>query len=76
MNGPRATDGEYTGKHRRNSGPGVKPPAWPVRAESYARPADGRPGSGAAARPGLRPESGFRPAPGFRPEAGQWPDAG
>jgi hypothetical protein len=71
MNGPRATDGEYTGKHRRNSGPGARPPAWPVRAESYgrpesyARPADGRPGSGAAARPGLR--SGF----GFRPEAGQ-----
>jgi hypothetical protein len=71
MNGPRSADPEYTGKHRRDSGPGVLPPAWPRRPESYARPApDSRPGPGAATRPGLRPESGIRP------EAGQWLDAG
>ena len=71
MNGPRSTGPEYTGKHRRDSGPGVLPPAWPRRPDSYARPGpDGRLGSAAAARPGLRTESGFRP------EAGQWPDAG
>jgi hypothetical protein len=77
MNGPRSTGPEYTGKHRRASGPGVLPPAWPSRAESrgrpdsysrpesYGRPAlDSRLGSGAAARPALRPESG------------QWSDAG
>ena len=71
MNGPRSAGPEYTGKHRRDSGPGVQPPAWPRRPESYARPApDSRPGPGAATRPGLRPESGIRP------EAGQWLDAG
>ena len=71
MNGPRSTSREYTGKHRRDSGPGVMPPAWGGRTESYARPApDGRPGPGAAPLPGLRPEAGFRS------EAGQWPDAG
>ena len=44
MNGPRSTGPEYTGKHRRDSGPGVLPPAWGggrtesyARAESYAR---------------------------------------
>jgi hypothetical protein len=77
MNGPRSTGPEYTGKHRRASGPGVLPPAWPSRAESRGRPApDSRPGPGATARPGLRPESGFRREPGFGSEAGQWPDAG
>ena len=37
MNGPRSTVPEYTGKHRRDSGPGVLPPAWGGRTESYAR---------------------------------------
>ena len=71
MNGPRSTGREYTGKHRRASGPGVMPPAGGGRTESYARPAlDGRPGPVAGPLPGLRPEAGFRS------EAGQWPDAG
>jgi hypothetical protein len=71
MNGPRSTGREYTGKHRRASGPGVMPPAWGARADSYARPGpDGRPGPVAAPLPGFRPEAGFRS------EAGQWPDAG
>jgi hypothetical protein len=63
MNGPRSTGPEYTGKHRRDSGPGVLPPAW-RRAES-----DSRPGLTAASLPSRRPE------PAFRPEPGQWPDA-
>jgi hypothetical protein len=83
MNGPRSTSPEYTGKHRRDSGPGVLPPAWgrrsesSGRSESYARtvadsrPApDGRPGPAAAALPSRRTDSGFRP------EAGKWLDAG
>ena len=84
MNGPRSTGPEYTGKHRRDSGPGVLPPAWGGgRTESYARagsygrlvvdsrPApDGRPGPAAAALPSRRTDSGFRP------EAGKWLDAG
>ena len=84
MNGPRSTGPEYTGKHRRDSGPGVLPPAWGgvrteshARAESYgrlvvdSRPApDGRPGPAAAALPSRRTDSGFRP------EAGEWLDAG
>ena len=65
MNGPRATGGEYTGKHRRSNGPGAKPPAWPVRPERYGRP-----------EPYARPERYGRPEPYGRPEAGQWPDAG
>ena len=77
MNGPRSTGPEYTGKHRRDSGPGVLPPAWGGRTESYARaesygrlvvdsrPApDSRPGPAAAALPSRRTESGFRPEPG------------
>ena len=70
MNGPRSTGPEYTGKHRRDSGPGVLPPAWGGRAEararteSYARAdSDGRPGLTAASLPSRRPEPG------------QWPDA-
>jgi glycosyltransferase A (GT-A) superfamily protein (DUF2064 family) len=44
MNGPRSSGREYTGKHRRDSGPGVLPPAWAVRAESYPRnPKPGNP---------------------------------
>ena len=76
MNGPRSTGPEYTGKHRRDSGPGVLPPAWARaesrgRTESYARPAsDGRLAPGAASAPALRPESGFRPEPR------SWSDAG
>jgi hypothetical protein len=71
MNGPRSTGPEYTGKHRRDSGPGVLPPAWGSRPESRARPAsDSRPGSAAAALPGPRTEFGFRS------EAGRYPDAG
>ena len=76
MNGPRSTGPEYTGKHRRASGPGVLPPAWGGRTDSYAResyarpvadsrPApDSRPGPAAAARPSRRPEFGFRPEAG------------
>ncbi|HWN63112.1 MAG TPA: hypothetical protein VNO25_20850 [Streptosporangiaceae bacterium] len=74
MNGPRSAGPEYTGKHRRDSGPGVLPPAWGrgrtesyARAESHGRPAvdsrpapDTRPGSAAAALPSRRTESGFR----------------
>jgi hypothetical protein len=71
MNGPRSTGPEYTGKHRRDSGPGVLPPAWGSRPEARSRPApDSRPGPVPAARPGLRPESGLRS------ELGQWLDAG
>ena len=71
MNDPRSTGPEYTGKHRRDSGPGVLPPVWGRRPESYGRSAaESRPGPVAAARPGLRTEFGFRL------EAGQWPDAG
>ncbi|HEV2255664.1 MAG TPA: hypothetical protein VGS06_21005 [Streptosporangiaceae bacterium] len=71
MNGPRSTGPEYTGKHRRDSGPGVLPPAWPTRAESYGRPApDSRVGPVAAALPNRRTESGFRPEAGNRPDAG------
>jgi hypothetical protein len=66
MNGPRSTAPEYTGKHRRDSGPGVLPPAWPSRTESYARPV-------AEAR--SAPEPSRRTEPGFRPDAGRWPDA-
>ena len=71
MNGPRSTGPEYTGKHRRDSGPGVLPPAW-GRAEARGRTeSDGRPGpASASALPSRRPESVFRR------EAGQWPDAG
>jgi len=64
MNGPRSIGREYTGKHRRDIGPGVLPPAW-GRAESPDR----RPGPGPASLPGSLPESGFRP------EQGPWPDA-
>jgi len=71
MNGPRSIGPEYTGKHRRDSGPGVLPPAWGSRPESRGRPApDSRPGPVPAARPGLRSESGLRS------ELGQWLDAG
>ena len=70
MNGPRNLGQEYTGKHRRNSGPGALPPGWGGRTESYARSApDSRPGPGAAPLPSARPEAGLWP------EAGQWPDA-
>jgi hypothetical protein len=64
MNGPRATGGEYTGKHRRDNGPGAKPPAWPVRPESHPRPESY-----------ARPDRYARPEPYGRPDAGQWPDA-
>ena len=71
MNGPRSTGPEYTGKHRRDSGPGVLPPAWGGRAEARGRAeSDSRPGLTAASLPSRRPE------PVFRSEAGQWPDAG
>jgi hypothetical protein len=71
MNGPRNIGREYTGKHRRDSGPGVLPPAWGSRAEPPGRPAaDGRPG------PAAVPTPGAVPMPGFRPESGLWADAG
>ena len=73
MSGPRDTRREYTGKHRRDSGPGVLPPAWGGRAEDAARPvADGRTASGATPMPG--PGGAWRP--GFWPESGQWTNAG
>ena len=64
MNGPQQLGQEYTGKHRRASGPGVLPPAWGARAASSSRPADARPGPGATPLP----------EPGFRPEMGQRSD--
>jgi hypothetical protein len=76
MNGPRSTGPEYTGKHRRDSGPGVLPPAWGRaeargRTESYARAeSDSRPGLTAASLPSRRPESVFRSEAGQRPDAG------
>jgi hypothetical protein len=77
MNGPRNTGPEYTGKHRRDSGPGALPPAWGSRADSRARAdsrsrpaADGRSGAGAP------PTSVSGAAPGLRPESGMWSDAG
>ena len=82
MNGPRSTGPEYTGKHRRDSGPGVLPPAWGraqsngrpearTRTESFARAeSDGRLGPAVASLPSRRPETVFRPG------ARQWPDAG
>ena len=79
MNGPRSTGPEYTGKHRRDSGPGALPPAWGGRADSrgraeaYGRPgADGRSGAGAPPMPGPVAAS----APRLRPEPGMWSDAG
>jgi hypothetical protein len=72
MNGPARTGGEYTGKHRRDSGPGVLPPAWGGRAESHARPvADARAAPGGVPMPG----TGAAPLPGFRPEPGPRADA-
>ena len=42
MNGPRDIGWEYTGKHRRDSGPEVLAPTWDSRAEPPGRPtADG-----------------------------------
>jgi hypothetical protein len=71
MNGPRRTGPEYTGKHRRPTGPGALPPAWGGRAEAYGRPAqDSRPIPGVTPLPTTRPESGFRSEPE------QWADAG
>jgi hypothetical protein len=73
MNGPRSTGPEYTGKHRRDSGPGALPPGWGGRSESPGRPiADSRPVSGAAPLLG----SGAASAPGFRPEPGPRAHAG
>ena len=61
MNGPRATGPEYTGKHRRPTGPGALPPAWPAQA---ARPAQS-----------ARPEPHLRSVPPpVSPEPGQWAD--
>ena len=83
MNGPRSTGPEYTGKHRRDSGPGVLPPAWPRRPESYGRPesyaraeSNGRPDSYGRPAPDSRLGSGAAARPGLRLESGQWPDAG
>jgi hypothetical protein len=89
MNGPRSTGPEYTGKHRRDSGPGVLPPAWGGRSESYARTESyARPESHGRLVVDSRPAPDRRPGPpaaalpsrrtdsGFRPEAGKWLDAG
>jgi hypothetical protein len=73
MTGPRRSGPEYTGKHRRDGGPGMTGPLpWGSRADSYGRPVppDGRQVPGAAPMPGPRLESGFRPEPG------PWADAG
>jgi hypothetical protein len=76
MNGPRSTGPEYTGKHRRDSGPGVLPPAWPRRPESYSRPEPySRPESYSRPAPDSRLGSGAAARPGLRLESGQWPDA-
>ena len=73
MNGLRDIGREYTGKHRRDSGPGVLPPARGSRAEPHGRPvADGRTALGATPMPG----PGAASLPGFRPGSGQWTDAG
>jgi hypothetical protein len=70
MNGSRSTGREYTGKHRRDGGPGLADPAPRAgRAELYG-PLDGRPVPVAAPIRGTWPESGFRP------ETGPWTDAG
>ena len=72
MTGPRNTGQEYTGKHRRDSGPGVLPPAWGGRAELPGWPAaDGRPGPAGLTMPG----PGAAPPPWFPPEPGPWADA-
>jgi hypothetical protein len=77
MNGPRDIGREYTGKHRRDSGPGVLPPAWGSRAEPPGRPAaDGWPGLAASPMRGTVSLPGVTPMPGFRSEPGQWADAG
>ena len=67
MNGPRNTGQEYTGKHRRDSGPGVLPPAWGGRPS-----ADSRAGAGASPMPGpgAAAASGLRSDPGLRSDAG------
>jgi len=73
MNGPRSVGPEYTGKHRRDGGPGMAAPLpWRSRPDSYGGlvPPDGRPVPGTAPMPGPRLESGFRP------EMGPWTDAG
>jgi len=73
MTGSRSVGQEYTGKHRRDGGPGMAGPllggSW---ADSHGGPVppDGRPVPGTAPMPGPRPESGFRP------EMGPWTDAG
>jgi hypothetical protein len=81
MTGPRGTGREYTGKHRRDGGPGALPPTWGGRAEPNGRPvADGRTAPGATPMPGpgaaSLPGPGAASLPGFRPEPGQWADAG
>jgi hypothetical protein len=73
MNGPRNLGPQYTGKHRRENGPGVLPPAWGSRPEPHPRSAaDSRPVPGGSPLPG----AGAVPLPGVRPEPGPWPDAG
>ncbi len=74
MNGPRSSGREYTGKHRRDSGPGVLPPAWAVRTELPAR----RPAPDARAKggPGNAPPGMLRTEARFRSDPGLWPDAG
>jgi hypothetical protein len=69
MNGPRSTGPEYTGKHRRDSGPGALPPAWGSRADSRGRAvADGRTAAGTPPVPGATP--GLRSEPVIRSDAG------
>jgi hypothetical protein len=77
MNGLRDIGREYTGKHRRDSGPGVLPPAWGSRAEPPGGPAvDGWPGPAAGPMRGIVSIPGALPMPWFRSEPGQWADAG
>ena len=72
MNGPHSAGPEYTGKHRRDSGPGGLP-AWAGQAGGYGTSmpvSDGRP------VPEGGPVEGSWPEPALRPETGRWFDAG
>jgi len=75
MTGALGPGYEYTGKHRRATGPTASPPAWASAARGAVRGGrtepDGRlgSGSGAGAGPGLRTEISARNDPGGRDAA-------
>jgi hypothetical protein len=73
MTGALGPGYEYTGKHRRATGPTASPPAWASAARGSAvsggrAEPDGRlaAGSGAGPRPGLRSQISARNDPGGR----------